>query len=264
LNGEILVNNKKGIDMKKIALLFTIVCAGQLYGMEQPERGYYTGIAELSPEIQVMIIQALNTYDSKLTPEENITKIVNAIKALSITNKQLHAVLSDMYGDLKSFTLLVGTLAEKFPSISKEGIAKEFNTPMAKKYINLGHELLNFAELGNKNTEISKLIKESGADVNFNGLYVNVFAEATTIGSPLSVAVENLNVSTVEVLLALGAHPTDKDIMKAERLSKLSPERLKRRKQGLRGTEADDIYELLLEAKIKLIDKKLVKAQRRK
>src|SRR6476660_2972139 len=109
--------------MKKIVLLFTILCVGALNGMEQPQKGHYGGLAELSPEIQVMIIQSLNTYDKNLTPEENLTNIVNAIKAMSETNKQLHAVVNDMYGNLKGFTALVVILAEQFPNMTREEIA---------------------------------------------------------------------------------------------------------------------------------------------
>ena len=87
--------------MKKIALLFTLLCAGALNGMEQPEQGHYVGLAELSPEIQVMIIQTLNTYDKTFSPEKNLTNTVNAIKAMSETNKQLNEVVNDMYGNLK-------------------------------------------------------------------------------------------------------------------------------------------------------------------
>ena len=47
----------------KLILLFTIVCAGQLYGMG-PERGRYVGLGDLPRETQVIIVTYLQTNGS--------------------------------------------------------------------------------------------------------------------------------------------------------------------------------------------------------
>jgi hypothetical protein len=184
--------------MKKIALLLIIVCAGNLYGMEQAEKGHYTGIAELSPEIQVMIIQALNTYDNNLSTEENITRIVNAIKAINATNKQLHGVVTDIYGDLKGLTALIGTLAEKFPSTSRKDIAKQliankFNTELAQEYLSLADRLFQFIVFSYPE-QVTQLIKE-GADVNYSDSYSSLLFYALK------------DVEMVKLLLDFGANP---------------------------------------------------------
>ncbi len=178
--------------MKKIALLFTLLCASALNGMEQPEQGRYAGLGELSPEIQVLIIQALNTFDKYLSSKENLTNTVNAIKAMTETNKQLHAVVNDMYGNLKGFTALIGILAEKFFAISRDDIAYKFNTPLAEEYKKLGNKLLN--NIFRKPIEkITQLIKQ-GADVNYNKMI-------------LIYAVSDGDVNLVKLLLDAGANP---------------------------------------------------------
>ena len=94
--------------MKKVFLLCALVCAGQMYGMES-QQSY---MEELSPEVKVMIIQALhNTYNPKLNSEENLKSIINAIKAMSEVNTELNAIVNYMYGNQKKFTELVHILA---------------------------------------------------------------------------------------------------------------------------------------------------------
>jgi len=151
--------------MKKIALLFTILCAGALNGMENPEQGHYKGLGGLSPEMQVMIIQTLNnTYDYTLSSKENLKNIINAIKATSLVDKELNETVNDIYGNQKGFTALVHVLAKKF-NTSTYNVAKEFKTKASQEYLDLGTQLAN-AIREKDNAKVAELISQD-ADVNF-------------------------------------------------------------------------------------------------
>ena len=75
------MESKKGVVMKKIALLFAIACAGQMYGME-PEKpdidpalwGRPSHEEGLPGEIKTLIIMALQ--ESGNNPEEAIKNII--------------------------------------------------------------------------------------------------------------------------------------------------------------------------------------------
>lgn len=187
--------------MKKIALLFTILCAGQLYGMENPERGRHIGLEDLSPEIQVMIIHALNTYD-------NLDDVINSIKASSLTNQQLNAVVNDMYGNLPGFKKLAHTLANKFNTSVVE-IAQKFNTPASRQYINLIVQLIRAIE--NRQIDmVTQLIKQ-GADINLlmidnMGYYITPLLYAALRPSGLTAK----DVAIVQLLINSGANPNIK------------------------------------------------------
>ncbi len=179
--------------MKKV-LLFTLLCVGQLYGMES-ERGRYKNLGKLSPEVQIMIIQSLNEYD-------NLTDIVKAIKATSLTNQQLNEVINDIYGNQKGFTALVHLLADKFPEDGTVEIASEFKTPAAQKYIQLHNELRD--SIGKKYYgKVKSLIEHSGADVNSTVIFFII--------TPLMKAVLFDDARMVKLLLDLGANPQVKD-----------------------------------------------------
>lgn len=152
--------------MKKLILLFTIVCAaGQMYGME-PERGHYAGVfwegipnymSMLPAELKGDIIQFFLSGDT-------LSEVLNNIKAVSLTSKELNTTLNKMYGNPKVFTALVHILADKF-NTTTEAVAEKIGTPAAKYYLDLAEQL---------NTEISyfdlnKAIQliEQGADVNY-------------------------------------------------------------------------------------------------
>jgi len=147
--------------MKKLLLLSTLVCAGQMYGMESQEpMGTF---AQLPKELlhQEIIKQAI---ESSNTLEE-------AIKAV----KMARALSGVQYDNLKNFTKLVHLLADKFDTTTHE-VANEFNTLLAKNYIQLGEQLLqlnnqfnqpNILDKDNIRNKIDQLIND-GADVNFS------------------------------------------------------------------------------------------------
>jgi len=119
--------------MKKITLLFTLLCVAALNGMENPERNDYKGFGGLSPEIQVMIIRSLNIHDT-------LYNIIKAIKATSLVDKELNEIVNGEYGNLAGFTALLHTLANKFPDATKENMATLFNTEIANKYLELNRD----------------------------------------------------------------------------------------------------------------------------
>ncbi len=186
--------------MKKIALIFTLLCASVLNGMEpiKPEPGRYVGlgIESLPSDIQAIILSYVHAYDD---PEELIT----AIKALSGTNTALRKIIFAHYGDFSNwqgFVALVHVLAKKFDLSTKE-IATIFNTSTSAQYVQLGDALAYNVYASKSSTEhideITKLIK-NGADVNYfnsNGM------------TALHQAVININPIIVQLLLSNGANP---------------------------------------------------------
>ena len=141
--------------MKKLILLFTILCAGQLYGMEAQN------IMGLPEELRTEIIRkALAASD---TLEE-------AIKAIKV------GVLRGVnYDNPKDFTKLVHVLAKKF-DLDTATVAQEFRTTtvanIAKNYLIQSRMLLKLIasyDAGDIQILIDN-IKElinGGADVNF-------------------------------------------------------------------------------------------------
>src|SRR5690242_15449786 len=98
----------------KIALLFTIACVGQLYGMEKPSYG------SLLPELKQEII------NTALATSKNVDEAISMLKKLSA----LHGVEFDKLFNLKDFTKLVHVLADKF-NISTSQVAQKIDTPVA-------------------------------------------------------------------------------------------------------------------------------------
>jgi hypothetical protein len=158
--------------MKKIALIFTIVCAGQLYGMEP---GHYTGLGDLPREVQSLIITYLHNYDNL---DDMITAITEASKGVGLVNNQLYGILNeqlygkDKYTGPKEFTALIGMLQSKFPTNRyRNEIAKKFNTPAAEKYMELnGKFIRDVINEGNSEIALKKAqeLLDQGVDPNFS------------------------------------------------------------------------------------------------
>lgn len=186
--------------MKKMALLFalTLLCAGQLYGMERPEELNLSLLRQLPEEIRLLSISAL------VGSGNNLDEAVNNIKIASVTNKKLNQMVSKKYGNLKGFTTLAHILADKF-NTSTHNVASKFNTPIAKQYEHLGHLLLSlrgkFGQPGN--LDYIKNLIQDGADVNFISRDGDM---------PLRAAIHISDVEIVNFLLESGAKPTDDDL----------------------------------------------------
>ncbi len=120
---------------RKITLICAILCAGQLYGME-PERGRYVGLGDLPRETQAIIVAYLQTNDSL---DGTIAAIKKASKGVGLVNKQLNAIVNEVYGIPKGFTALVHLLANKFNESTKD-VAGAFQTSTSERYLELTNE----------------------------------------------------------------------------------------------------------------------------
>src|SRR5262245_54529964 len=110
--------------MKRIALLFTILCAGALNGMENSEQKQFLLYGDLPQELRAHIISSIPTYD-------DLDAIINTIKTARLANKEINSIINK-FGTLPrfrftalvgGFTALVGALEEKFPDMTRKGIA---------------------------------------------------------------------------------------------------------------------------------------------
>ncbi len=194
----------------KLILLFTIVCAGQLYGMG-PERGRYVGLGDLPRETQVIIVTYLQTNDNL---DGTIAAIKEASKGVGLANKQLNAIVNEVYGIPKGFTALVHLLADKF-NTSTEDVAGKFGTPVAENYQILGRELLLAISFSKDEEKIAELIQQ-GADVNYIGHPVlDPYSNTTPlmyVAAKYASAVSPY-INIVKLLLNAGANPNLKIVM---------------------------------------------------
>jgi hypothetical protein len=162
--------------MKKIMLLVALLCTSVLNGME-PESSVAEAMADrqtyhgqsymeaLSPEIKVMIVRILNSYNNNLSLEENLEIILENIKTLSQINWEFNAIMNDLYHNNSKggFKLLVHMIAKKLNRQPCE-IAKKFKTPAAEKYSGLCEKLRIKIKEGNI-VEVKNLLDE-GADID--------------------------------------------------------------------------------------------------
>ena len=115
--------------MKKITLLFTLLCVSTLNGMKN------SSMQSLPPEIQMHIITYINEYN-------NLDYIVNAIKSINLVDRKFNKLIYDAYGNQSGFTMLAHTLANKFKT--RPGtIAWALATPAAKQYLGLSAPIKN-------------------------------------------------------------------------------------------------------------------------
>lgn len=190
--------------MKKVFLLCALVCAGQMYGMdEQPQSKSFF---DLPTDVQAILISA-TSYDTA-------DDAIKAIQAISRTNKELNRLVNKEYGklseyDLKEFTALVHRLADKF-KMDPMKIAYKFKTlegryyvaiPVARKYIDLSTLLRTHVDRGN--IEYVQRVIDSGADMTAEKpelLFLAMHVNPTDISTEM-----------IELLLKNGANPYDRD-----------------------------------------------------
>ncbi len=158
--------------MKKLILLFTMVCTGQLYGMEQEN------IMDLPEDIRNHIIKMA------LPSSDTLAEAIQAIKAGVLRGVR--------YDNLKDFTKLVHTLSKQF-NMAPFDIAQAFDTQTANKYLELYAELETAVDK-NDIEGVKKAIKD-GADITSNGPFGNL----------LFSAIYNKNIDMIKLLLARGA-----------------------------------------------------------
>ena len=185
--------HKKEKQMKKMILVCAMICAGQLYGMGD--------IGKLPKEVQVLIIQALNSSN-------DIDSIINSIKAASSTSKALNQMVNEQYNlnNLKGFTTLVGILADKAStSLGRFEIAQKFNTPIAQEYMDLGGKFVALLNADKADLVKIKELINKGLDPNFSFKG----AASTNLKNILSSGWEREDkMAALKLLLDAGAIPT--------------------------------------------------------
>lgn len=135
--------------MKKMTILFTILCASQLYGMR--ELPY-----DIRHEIVKKAIESSDTLD-------------DAVKAANVACTIQGACYEN---NLANFTRLVGMLHSKFPTETRKEITKKLNTSTVKEeYMSLVGQFIDKVLLGiNTATalENAKILLDAGVDPNYD------------------------------------------------------------------------------------------------
>lgn len=176
--------------MKKMTLLFIILCTSALNAMEV-EHNYYVGMSmqDLPKEIQSLIIGHLNTGDT-------VKNVIKTIMRMSRTNTTFNTIIKDIYDNQKNFITLIQTLANNFHT-NPSHIAEQFKTPTSEKYIRLGKALLTIVRT-NDFLSVAGIIGD-GADINY-------YDEMNKL-TPLVEAIRYQNANMVKLILDLGADP---------------------------------------------------------
>ncbi|HJZ24030.1 MAG TPA: hypothetical protein VJ201_06225 [Candidatus Babeliales bacterium] len=152
--------------MKKIALLFTVLCAGALNGMEQTP--YESLPKELKQEIIMKALETSNDLDE-------------AIEAIKATSAFYKIPYDTIFNDQTAFAGLAHMLANKFDTTT-ETVAEEFGTPAAKNYLDLGNQLN--AAIASGKFNIAKQFIKKGADVNYPAeILISVLKNYTADGA---------------------------------------------------------------------------------
>ena len=188
--------------MKKVVLLFTILCAGALNSMDPtslyelrrtgPEQGRYigTGMEDIPIEVQSLIITHINTGNT-------VTNAIRDIIRTSRTNTTLNKIVNDMYGNQKGFSELVHVLADKF-NLTPPDVAAKFKTDASTTYIQLATALLY--SIKSHDTQFVDNIIKQGADVNY-------YSGGSDKITPLVYAIRYGTADIVKLLLNSKANP---------------------------------------------------------
>ncbi len=178
--------------MKKIALLFTILCAGHLYSMEA-ER-----IVDLPKELQDIIAQ------TAIESSDNLDETILMIKKLSLSYKVPHSTL---FNNIKDFTKLVHLLAKKFNMATLDVaylFAYNLKIPAAQQYKSLYFKAIDGKPYAYYNSDILNQLIADGLDINLTYTpqnHTSLLINATHHATPKIVA----------LLLTAGANPYYKD-----------------------------------------------------
>ncbi len=196
--------------MKKLILLFTIVCAGQLYGMK-PELDP-TLWSNLPEGVGPLIIMALADSGNDLS-----TAIDN-IKTASRINKALNQAINTGT-NLQDFTVLAHLLADEFNVTTKE-VAQAFGTTASKEYLTVNAPLeyrRSFSDydmhmiLNTSIATIASIALYWGADVNYTFPGFDEWTGIPKKRGPLLIAIERADLPLIQILLDSGARPEEND-----------------------------------------------------
>ena len=156
--------------MKKITILFTLLCTTALNSMEpiEPEHGQYTGIEALIPEVKGLIISCLNTYDK-------LNAIIYAIRAMSMTSKTFKKIIDEKYGTPEKLETLAFMLRDKFFTQAQE-LLKDYKKMHVQAYESIDTWYKNatldtdfYSDLGEEQWHVNDSIDEE----ELNRMYSN-------------------------------------------------------------------------------------------
>lgn len=152
----------------------------------------------LPNDVKVLILMALAQSGDEL--EES----VHNIKKVSLVNRDLNKMLND----LKEFTKIVHIIADKFDNLTSHEVADEFDTSIAKQYIEINESLVLAILSGSPSPEkVIKLLNQ-GADVNFCTGFLGIgYGGYGALNTPLTFAVRAFSPELVKLLLDAGANP---------------------------------------------------------
>jgi len=171
-------------------LLLTLLCAGQIYGMEPlyPKPGLLAGSWENLPtEVQSLIMTAVAQSGN------NLDNAIKNIVRFSKVNKELNNMIN--LNDLQGFTKIVHILADKFNDLPQD-IAKAFHTSVAERYVQLADSLVLAIDGGD--LEKTKQLISEGADPNFYNFLEDAISNTIT---------KKYNIKIIQLLLNNGANP---------------------------------------------------------
>jgi hypothetical protein len=200
--------------MKKLSLLFTLmlVGSGSLKGMqEQSEQIHLPKLPEEVIHTHIFTKNNIKSFIDNIVEQsgDNLDLFINNLiekPDLFFVNKQLYNMIMN---DLTGFTILVHMLADKF-DVPTQMVADQFNTPIAKQYVQLASKLIEAIRRYHYNTtgleEIAQLI-EKGADINYSTFRVlHRHNEIETL-TPLYYGTIYGKLELMKFLLDAGANP---------------------------------------------------------
>ncbi len=190
--------------MKKIIVLFTILCAGQLYAMKRPSKESTLleteNIGGLPKELQDKITQ------TAIASSDNLDEAITTIKKLSTA---LGVSYDKLFSNLDDFTRVALTLADRFSiypfaPITPYAVAQKLNTPIAERYM-AGYSLLRDAVRWSND--------EMGLDMSLKPLLSNYPGIAKIDPQILFLALEarKNTLEVIKLLLENGANPYGRD-----------------------------------------------------
>ena len=241
--------------MKRTKLLFILLCASALNGMETEKPPYEETYGSLPTELKQEIISTALAVSNDLPEAISILQklsvlhgvnynlltkgdtlknalmkkfptIVKDVIVFSVEQPELYHKMDTIFKEekfwdavttiqqkkilqdnLKNFTILMHILEDQEKNLQRTkynrpqlnsvaNFAQSFETPLAKKYNELGLKLL----IASSSTKAAELIKE-GADINYSNKLTSTYF------TPLSMASVSGHVEMVKLLLNAGANP---------------------------------------------------------
>lgn len=126
--------------------------------------------------------------------------------------KQLPASIK---ANLREFTLIVAGIATiSFPDVTREEIALKFDTPIARRYVEMNQSLIQGLRAKTAKARLSNLqdaIKR-GADVNYTFKVGEDYRSALGVAYEMTLRDDGQGILVMELLLKKGANPNVKEL----------------------------------------------------